>query len=134
MTHAWDSFSGEHVKSMTTSLCKKAGPPDKHSPAPHPIIDGESARLLVSVDMDECIDEITAAVRRHIADEHESRLVGPDTALSDLGFGSLRMVALMVDVEENLSVSFPSEMINAQTFRTVRSVADAVAKLLSTPS
>ncbi|MEO3890695.1 phosphopantetheine-binding protein [Nonomuraea sp. B5E05] len=84
--------------------------------------------------MEESIKEITAAVRRHLADEQEAQPVSPDTALSDLGFGSLGLVALMVDVEESLSLSFPSEMINPETFRSIRSMAEAVVTLRSASS
>jgi acyl carrier protein len=55
--------------------------------------------------------------------------VGGDAALADLGLDSLTVVRLMVDIESKLGVRFPSEMIDAETFRTVGTIADAVRAL-----
>ncbi|MBT3161152.1 acyl carrier protein [Streptomyces sp. CHA1] len=47
-------------------------------------------------------------------------------ALRDLGFDSLRTVNLLVAVEAALGVELPQERITADTFRTARTLADAV--------
>ncbi|MEU2888955.1 acyl carrier protein [Streptomyces albidoflavus] len=49
-----------------------------------------------------------------------------DVALRDLGFDSLRTVNLLVAVEAALGVELPQERITADTFRTARTLADAV--------
>ncbi|MEU6243466.1 phosphopantetheine-binding protein [Streptomyces sp. NPDC047024] len=49
-----------------------------------------------------------------------------DIPLADLGFDSLRTVHLLVTVETALGVELPQERITADTFRTARTLADAV--------
>ncbi|MFF6791186.1 acyl carrier protein [Streptomyces filamentosus] len=54
---------------------------------------------------------------------------GPERAddpLADLGFDSLRTVRLLVEVETALDVELPQDRVTADTFRTARTLAEAV--------
>ena len=56
-----------------------------------------------------------------------------DVPLADLGLDSLRLVGLLVSLEQDLGVELPPEEINAESFRTVRTLADAVARVAGAP-
>ncbi|MFD6876634.1 phosphopantetheine-binding protein [Streptomyces sp. NPDC054904] len=54
---------------------------------------------------------------------------GPEQAdllLADLGFDSLRTVRLLVSVETAMGVELPQELVTAETFRSARTLAEAV--------
>lgn len=53
----------------------------------------------------------------------------PDRPLTDLGLGSLAVVGLLVDLEETLGVRFGPELLDERTFRSVRTVTEAVRTL-----
>ncbi|MEO3871114.1 phosphopantetheine-binding protein [Nonomuraea sp. B12E4] len=57
--------------------------------------------------------------------------LGPDDDLRAVGLTSLRMVELMTELEERLSIEFPDEIIEVGTFGSVRSLADSVRRLAS---
>jgi acyl carrier protein len=50
-------------------------------------------------------------------------------AFADAGLDSLALVALVVDLEQTFAVQFPAELMNADTFQTPRSVAEAMRAL-----
>ena len=52
-----------------------------------------------------------------------------DVPLTDLGIDSLRTVRLLVQLERDLGIELPPELITADTFRTVRTVADAARRV-----
>ncbi|RFU86627.1 hypothetical protein DY218_11190 [Streptomyces triticagri] len=52
-----------------------------------------------------------------------------DVPLSDLGLDSLRTVGLLMRLESALGLELPEELINGETFRTVRTLSDAVRKV-----
>jgi acyl carrier protein len=56
---------------------------------------------------------------------------GPDDPLTELGFDSLAMVGLMVAVEQEFAVSFPAHLITAATFRSARTIAEAVDSVVA---
>lgn len=56
--------------------------------------------------------------------------LGPDTELNSAGLTSLRMVELLTELEERLSIEFPDEMIEPGTFRSARSLTDSVRRLV----
>jgi acyl carrier protein len=68
-------------------------------------------------------------MRRHVDKEVAAALEEPGTELAQLGLDSLELVAFLVDLEQNLSVQFPADLMAPETFRTPRSVADAVEAL-----
>jgi acyl carrier protein len=48
-----------------------------------------------------------------------------DVKLVDLGFDSLRSVALLVHLEAALGFEFPPDLITDETFRSARTISDA---------
>ena len=65
-------------------------------------------------------------VGRHLPPDAAARIGDPDADLSDLGLESLTLVSLVVDLESTFEVVFPERMMDVETFRTVRTVAQAV--------
>jgi acyl carrier protein len=54
----------------------------------------------------------------------------PDIELVALGFDSLNTVSLLLELEKVFSIEFPVEIVNSDTFKSVKSVADAVERLI----
>jgi acyl carrier protein len=54
----------------------------------------------------------------------------PDEDLAAVGLRSLDAVRLLIDLESTFSVTFPADMIDASTFRSIRTVATAVGALV----
>ncbi|HEU0298649.1 MAG TPA: phosphopantetheine-binding protein [Longimicrobium sp.] len=81
------------------------------------------------------MDEITRSVlevARGLADpEDAAALDGPDAELAAAGFGSLKTVGLLMELESRFAIRFPADAIDAETFRSVRSVAGRVRTLLA---
>ena len=79
------------------------------------------------------MDDITRSVmdlaQRHIRAESAFALDDPDADFSVIGFGSLEMVSFILDLEASFSIRFPADMMDAETFRNVRTVADSVREL-----
>ena len=76
--------------------------------------------------MDETIRIVTEVARRHINLGNVVGLKNPDVELKSLGLDSIELVAFLIDLEKTFRIKFPSEMIEAGTFRTPRTVAQAV--------
>jgi acyl carrier protein len=74
------------------------------------------------------VDEVTrsvfAVVRRHLA--QDGAVDDPGTDLFAAGLTSMGLVALIVDVEAELSISFPADTLDAGRFRSVAAIAEAV--------
>jgi acyl carrier protein len=87
-----------------------------------------SLRLGIQV-MDEVTNLVTAIARRLATNEVAAELEDPDRELSTLGFDSLKIVAFIVELEKNFSIEFPADMIDAETFHSVSTVAAAVRML-----
>jgi acyl carrier protein len=51
--------------------------------------------------------------------------ITPDLVLADAGLNSLRLVALLIGLEDTFDVVFPDELLAAHTFRTVDSLWSA---------
>jgi len=79
--------------------------------------------------MDDVIRSVKDVARRHVEKEKAAGLEDPDASLSALGVGSLEMVCLMLDLEQSFSIEFPDHMIDAETFSSVGTIADAVRAL-----
>jgi len=76
--------------------------------------------------MDEIMRSLIEIARRHADADALPALANPDAELSALGLDSLRMVSFILDIEASFAIEFPSEMIDAGTFRTLRATATAV--------
>jgi len=79
--------------------------------------------------MSNLIESVTAVARRHLPEESRVAVLGPNTDLAELGLDSVQVVGFMVDMERTFGISFPDELINLGTFRTVGAVAEAVRTL-----
>jgi acyl carrier protein len=79
--------------------------------------------------MDEVTNLVTAIARRLATNEVAADLEDPDRELSTLGFDSLKIVAFIVELEKSFSIEFPADMIDAETFHSVRTVAASVRVL-----
>jgi acyl carrier protein len=55
----------------------------------------------------------------------------PDTMLSDLGFDSVALVQLVVQLEEALGVDLPEDALSAETFESVGSLWLVVSDLMA---
>jgi acyl carrier protein len=73
--------------------------------------------------------ELSAVVRRHLRFVLPEEPIEPDTPLQELGLDSMSAINLLVDLEQNLGLIFPDELLNQDTFRTMHTLAAAVAKL-----
>ncbi|OYD89389.1 hypothetical protein CDG76_35180 [Nostoc sp. 'Peltigera membranacea cyanobiont' 210A] len=58
--------------------------------------------------------------------------IGLDTDLEAMGLGSLMFATFLLDLERTLKVTFPSKVINRETFRSLRTTAAAANALLDT--
>ncbi|MEU0008307.1 acyl carrier protein [Streptomyces sp. NPDC006314] len=76
---------------------------------------------------------VTEVVLRNAPDPSPLADAGPDASLTAHGFDSMRVVRLLVDLEATLGVSLPSDAITAETFGSVRSIADAVRRTGGAP-
>lgn len=69
-------------------------------------------------------------VGRHVAAAGgPSVLDDPDAELSAMGLDSMEMVGLIADLEASFDVEFPADMMVAETFTNVHTIADAVRSL-----
>lgn len=54
-----------------------------------------------------------------------------EQTLGDLGLDSMSAIDLLFGLEEAFEVSFPDALLNEETFRTARSLENAVCSLLA---
>ncbi|WP_229402110.1 phosphopantetheine-binding protein [Micromonospora okii] len=79
--------------------------------------------------MDELRRAITELVRPYVRAADARALDDPDAELVALGVDSLAVVELIVLIERRFSVTFPSDLLDWSTFRTVTSIAETVVSL-----
>ncbi|AHH99054.1 hypothetical protein GCM10010174_68170 [Kutzneria viridogrisea] len=80
--------------------------------------------------MDATTEEVMELVRGELPG---AAGVGVDTPLSEVGLTSLGSVALLVALERRFGLEFPPDLVTAETFGSVRTMADAV-RSASSPS
>jgi acyl carrier protein len=78
--------------------------------------------------MDEVLNKVLTLVHQ-FAGPRNIGFPGPDDDLSSAGLGSLEIVGLMVEIESVMDIEFPSDEINANTFRSARTIAEAVCRI-----
>ena len=79
--------------------------------------------------MDQLELAVIDVVRRVLSPEYSGLLTDLDNDLARAGVSSLEMVELMCELERRFAIKFRDEQIDAATFRTVRTVVDAVRAL-----
>ncbi|MFM2278918.1 MAG: hypothetical protein RLZZ444_1149 [Pseudomonadota bacterium] len=52
-----------------------------------------------------------------------------DDNLFDLGLASFACVQIMIGIEDTLSIEFPDELLNRQTFQTIGAMVEQVTRL-----
>jgi acyl carrier protein len=79
------------------------------------------------------VDDLLAAVidvaKRHLPPDEPRTIDHPDVDLRSIGLGSLKMVEFMVDLERSFAVRFPEAMVDTATFRTPRTIAEAITTI-----
>jgi acyl carrier protein len=65
-----------------------------------------------------------------LAEQSPARPIGVDDALREAGLTSMAMVRLMMATEIAFNIAIPNEDLHPDNFRTVRTVASLVARLV----
>ncbi|MFH8682969.1 phosphopantetheine-binding protein [Streptomyces lydicus] len=104
--------------------------PPEHQPEParSPAPDATAAAT------GELLATVTEVVLRNAPDRASLTSAGPDAPLPEHGFDSLRVVRLLVDLEETLGVTFPSDAVTAETFRSIRAITDVLTASGAAPA
>ncbi len=71
-------------------------------------------------------DEFEAIVRSHLPLLDDKPLM-PDMRLADLGLDSLATVSLLLDLEEEFSLTITDELLTAETFATAMALWTVVS-------
>jgi aryl carrier-like protein len=73
-------------------------------------------------------EELEELLRAHLPDLGADQQLRPDEPLLGLGLDSVRMVALIVDMESVYSVSLPEGLMSAETFHSARTLHQALVR------
>jgi acyl carrier protein len=77
--------------------------------------------------LDEVTRSVFLVVRRHLP--KDVAVDDPGTDLLRSGLTSLALVGLIVDLETEFSISFSADILDAERFRSVATIAEAVRAL-----
>ncbi|GLK99160.1 phosphopantetheine-binding protein [Dactylosporangium matsuzakiense] len=80
---------------------------------------------------DQWDDNFEATIRQSLPFLAPDVSLAPDVDLLALGLDSVRMVAVMVALENEYDVQFPDEVLTAETFATPGNLWRVVAALIS---
>lgn len=72
-----------------------------------------------------------AIVTKYTSKDPSAAGFEPETAFADLGVDSAAVVFLMIDLEDELAVRFPDELLTAETFYSPASLWRVVEKLVA---
>lgn len=67
-------------------------------------------------------DAFTDTVRAHVPLLRGDSSLDPDAALADYGLNSLRMVSLLIALEDQFLITVPDELLIDSSFRNTRSL------------
>ncbi|QMU78276.1 phosphopantetheine-binding protein [Streptacidiphilus sp. PB12-B1b] len=76
-------------------------------------------------------EDILGVLRIHAADVPPAGSLGADDKLVDLGIDSLRLVELIIDLEQRFGIMIPDGEMLAENFSTVGSVSLLVSRIQS---
>jgi acyl carrier protein len=72
---------------------------------------------------------VAETVAARTPDDARASRNDPDADLADRGLGSLTLVEIVLDLEARLGRRIPEELLDHATFRTERTIAEALASL-----
>jgi len=75
------------------------------------------------------VEKLSDVLRDHMPDAPEEGPLAPETNLVDLGIDSLRLVELIIALEDTFDVMIPDEEMLAENFRTVGTIGALVDRL-----
>jgi acyl carrier protein len=76
------------------------------------------------------LKRVKKVAQTHLPLDAQSANLHPEIDLKALGLDSLGLAGFLIDLEAEFGVTFPSQMITRETFRTPRTVEAAVRSLL----
>ncbi len=82
--------------------------------------------------VDEVLGSVREIARRQLPPGKS--VLDADESLAGLGFDSLKLVGFVVELERDLDITFPADLFDASTFRSLRTVADAIRSLTAEPA
>lgn len=72
------------------------------------------------------LEVIRRIVLAQLDDERAKTDLGPDDDLWEWGITSIGNVGVVIAVEDEFGIEFPDEVLNRQTFASIRSIEQAV--------
>ncbi len=73
--------------------------------------------------------QLEIILRRYLVLVPEGQDVPLETELPSLGLDSMSALTLLLELEEIFDISFPDSLLNATTFRSVKSLANVIQML-----
>ena len=84
--------------------------------------------------MSELRELLQGVLRQHLQLLPTDGSFDPNAELRELGLDSMTAISLLLDLEKAFEITFPDEMLEAETFRTAETLAAAVEKLIAESS
>lgn len=84
----------------------------------------------MTTSLDSIVDGVRDIVGEQLGFAVRDYEVAPDDNLWDLGMTSLNCVGLMLAIEDTFDVELPENRLNEDTFRTMTTIAAAVAEAM----
>lgn len=79
---------------------------------------------------DQVTEKLLPILCQHLKLVEDAQNIPMDKELEALGLDSMGAINLLLDLEDNFGVSFPSELLNEDTFKTAVSLRNVVSSLL----
>lgn len=76
-------------------------------------------------------ETVASIVQKRISTEAETVEVRPDQSLLELGLSSVRLIELIMDIEDHFEVSLCDEDIIPSNFHTITTITNLLAAYLS---
>lgn len=76
--------------------------------------------------IDSIIDRLTTLVRPHLRFLEHGRAIELDEPLADAGLDSMGAIELLAGIEDRFGISIPDDLLNEETFATLRSLSALV--------
>ncbi len=76
-------------------------------------------------------DKIRAVIAKHARLSIDANKLNEESDLYAAGLTSLTTVNLMLALEDEFDIEFPDNMLGRKTFESIRSLSDAIEKIVS---